>query len=76
MAIILTGTHKDILEFAKETSFHGTLKEFCDKYGVSREEAEKCVSELRKKRIIVGPPDMWNSWISVTNYGWNIMGWK
>lgn len=73
---MLTTLQFQIMEFAKEQSFHGTLTEFINSRGVTEQDALAALKELRSKRIVSMPPDLLNSWIGVTNYGWKVMGWK
>ena len=65
----------NILQFAKKESFHGTLAEFIDAYHADKDEALTALKGLRKRRIVSMPPDLLNSSIGVTNYGWRLMGW-
>lgn len=73
---MLNDLQKAILEFAKQTSFHGTLREFIDYYHVDEQAAIQALGDLKRKRLVSMPPDVMNSWIGVTNYGWNVMGWQ
>lgn len=73
---MLTNLQIQILNFAKEQSFHGTLAEFISSKGVPEIEALSALKDLKSKRIVSMPPDSLNSWIGVTNYGWKVMGWK
>lgn len=73
---MLTELQKAILEYAKRESFHATIKDFIDRTEISEEDALNALKDLRRKRIVSLCPDIMNSWIGVTNYGWNLMGWK
>ena len=39
-------------------------------------EAVDALKDLRKKRIVAVGPSLTDSWIGVTNYGWNVMKWR
>lgn len=73
---MVTDLQKNILEFARRECFHATLKDFIDRTGVSTDDAVSALRDLKRKRIVSLPPDILNSWIGVTNYGWRVMGWK
>lgn len=71
----LTVLQRDILQFAKRSDFHGKLRDYIRENNVQEEDAINAVKELKKHRIVSMPPDILNSWIGVTNYGWKVMGW-
>ena len=73
---MLTELQKAILEYARRESFHATIKDFIDCTGISDEDALNALKELRRGRIVALGPDIMNSWIGVTNHGWNLMGWR
>lgn len=73
---MLTELQRSILEFAKQESFHGTLREFIDRYNVDENMAIQSLRDLKSKRIVSMPPDILNSLIGVTTYGWRVMGWS
>lgn len=72
---MLTNLQIQILNFAKSQYFHGTLAEFINYYGVPENDALAALKDLKSKRIVSMPPDLMNSWIGVTNYGWKVMDW-
>lgn len=72
---MLTQLQRQILEYAKEESFHATLNDFINRYGVSSSDAIAALKDLKRKRIVTMPPNIMNTWIGVTNYGWGVMGW-
>ena len=73
---MLTEMQRSILEFSKRESFHGTLSEFIDRYNVDENMAIQSLRDLKSERIVSMPPDILNSLIGVTNYGWRVMGWS
>ena len=73
---MLTNVQREILEFAKRESFHATLGDFVSQTGTSMSEAIGALKDLRKKRIVSVGPSLTDSWIGVTNYGWNVMQWR
>ena len=73
---MLTNVQREILEFAKRESFHVTLGDFVTQTGISMSDAISALKDLRKKRIVSVGPSLTDSWICVTNYGWNVMQWR
>ena len=73
---MLTNVQREILEFAKREYFHATLGDFVTQTGTSMSDAISALKDLRKKRIVSVGPSLTDSWIGVTNYGWNIMQWR
>lgn len=73
---MLTDLQKEILMFAKQEIFHGTLRQFIDRYHVDEESAVQALKELKRKHIVSMDTNILSSWIGVTNYGWQVMGWK
>lgn len=73
---MLTNVQKEILEFAKNESFHASLNDFISQTGMSMSDAISALKDLRKKRIVSVGPSLTDSWICVTNYGWNVMQWR
>ena len=73
---MLTELQKAILEYARRESFHATVKDFIDCNGVSETAVLNALKDLSSKRIVALSPDIMNSWIGVTNHGWNLMGWR
>ena len=73
--IMLTELQRSILEFAKQESFHGTLREFIDRYHIDENIAIQALRDLKSKRIVSMNPNIMNSWIGMTNYGYKVMGW-
>lgn len=73
---MLTNVKNEILEFAKNESFHASLSDFISQTGTSMSDAISALKDLRKKRIVSVGPSLTDSWICVTNYGWNVMQWR
>ena len=73
---MLTNVQREILEFAKKESFHASLSDFISRTGTSMSEAIDALKDLHKKRIVSVGPSLTDSWICVTNYGWNVMQWR
>ena len=72
----LSELQHDILEFAKREHFHATLDDYVSRNNVDKSKAIEALKDLKLRRIVSMPPDILNGPISVTNYGWRIMGWK
>lgn len=73
---MLSNLQRQILDFAKEESFHASLSDFIRYSGVSEADAISALKELKSKRIVSCGPSVMNSFLGVTNYGWSLMGWK
>lgn len=72
---MLTNVQREILEFAKNESFHASLSDFVAQTGTSMSDAIGALKDLRKKRIVSVGPSLTDSWVGVTNYGWSVMQW-
>ena len=73
---MLTNVQREILEFVKNEYFHVSLNDFISRTGTSMSEAVDALKDLRKKRIVAVGPSLTDSFIGVTNYGWNVMKWR
>ena len=73
---MLTELQKDILEYVKRECFHATLKDFISCTGVQEEDALNALQDLKSKRIVTTRQNLMDSFIGVTNHGWNLMGWR
>ena len=72
----ITELQKEILEFAKREYFKVNLQDFIDRTRTNKEDAILALKDLKKRRIVSMSPDLMNSYIGVTNYGWSLLGWK
>ena len=72
----ITKLQKEILEFAKREYFKVNLQDFIYRTRTNEEDALLALKDLKKRRIVSMSPDLMNSYIGVTNYGWNLLGWK
>lgn len=72
----LSGLERAIMEYAKQTDYHGTLQQFLKwNREIDETAAIEALRGLKRKHLISMPPDLLNSWIGVTNAGHKRMGW-
>ena len=72
----ITELQKEILEFAKREYFKVNLQDFIESTRANKEDSVLALKDLKKRRIVSMSSDLMNGYIGVTNYGWNLLGWK
>ena len=72
----ITELQKEILEFAKREYFKVNLQDFIESTRANKEDSILALKDLKKRRIVSMSSDLMNGYIGVTNYGWNLLGWK
>ena len=72
----ITELQKEILEFARREYFKVNLQDFIESTRANKEDSVLALKDLKKRRIVSMSPDLMNGCIGVTNYGWNLLGWK
>ena len=72
----ITELQKEILEFAKREYFKVNLQDFIESTRANKEDSVLALKDLKKRRIVSMSSDLMNGYIGVTNYGWNLFGWK
>lgn len=66
-----------IMEYAKQTDFHGTLRKFLEQNpDVEEGAAVEALRSLKRQRIASTSPDLMDSWIGATNFGYKKLGWR
>lgn len=74
---MLTQLQRDIMEFAKRESFHGTLEEFLHRdCRIDPDEAEAALQDLKRRHIAAVATPIRTSFIGATNFGWKQLGWR
>lgn len=66
----LSSLEYSILVYAKQTDFHGTLKQFLEcNPDVEESVALETLRGMKRKHLVSMPPDLMNGWIGITNLG-------